>query len=63
MMRLSDAELATFVDLTARAVGLPLAVVANPDVLANARILAGHAERILAFELPPETPLATEFRP
>ncbi len=63
MMRLNDPELTIFVELSAKALDLSISSVSHAGVLANARILADHAARVMAFELPPETRHATEFEP
>lgn len=56
-------DLATLLEANASAVGLPVPPYAREGVLQNLRILASHAERVMAFELPAETPMAVDFRP
>lgn len=63
MIRLGEPEMGLFVDLTAKALDLPISPASRASVLANVRILADHAARVMALELPAETAIATDFRP
>lgn len=63
MMGLDARELTIFVELGAKSVALPIAPDFLSGILANAQILAVHAARVMAFALPPETPIASGVRP
>lgn len=63
MMGLDARELTLFVELSAKALELPIPPEFLPGVLANAQILSDHAQRVLAFALPPETPNTWDIRP
>ncbi|HZF46522.1 MAG TPA: hypothetical protein VEZ26_09305 [Sphingomonadaceae bacterium] len=61
MSGVKGAELAALLDANAKAVDLLVPQFAREGVLLNLRILMGHAERVMAFELPHETALAVDF--
>lgn len=63
MTDLDPAELAQFVKLSTAAIGLPIPIELEAAVMENAAILAGHAARVMACDIPPETEIATEFHP
>lgn len=63
MTRFGGGDLVGFVEHNARAIGLLVSDASMPAVLANMLILADHAERVMDCALPPETPIATDFRP
>ena len=62
-MTVAEASDAALVQAIARSLSLPLPEPTLPGVILNARILADHAARVLAFELPDECPVATGFAP
>jgi len=56
-------ELATYVDETAKRVGLPIAPEHRPGVIQFTGILLAHAALVLEFPLPDEVESAPVFRP
>ena len=62
-MSLADDEIARFVPLAAKAIGLSIPPASQPAVLENFRTLAGHAALVMACPLPPEIETAPVFRP
>ena len=61
MSSFDDAELADFITLGAKALGVSLPPAIFAGVNAQAAILFDHAARVLAFNIPAETDPAIDF--